>query len=173
MRDENKVKCRQKEADNSRESKLRMEQMIRTWSDEEHIRSCCTKGIIGHTENEVKEVMNDIRIGKGPPPRKVLGMYIDKRSKNYKKRRRKKNKMWKYASSMNEFFELQRKEKCCEEGKAQFEEFNYSLKEKETELITRNAKREDNSEPRERRSKLEGYESEAQTINHQSNVCMT
>jgi hypothetical protein len=39
IRDENKIKCRQKEADNSRESKLRMEQMIRTWGDEEHIRS--------------------------------------------------------------------------------------------------------------------------------------
>jgi hypothetical protein len=83
-----------------------------------------------------------IRNGKGPPPEKVLEVYTDKRNKNYKKRRRKKNKMWKYASSMNEFFELQKEEICCKKKNAQFEVLDHGLKEKETELTAKYDKRE-------------------------------
>jgi hypothetical protein len=114
-----------------------------------------------------------LELGKELPSGKLEEKSNDKRNKDYKKRRREKNKMWKYASSMNESYDLQRKEECCDEEEVLSEEFNCCLREEKVEIITKDTKRKGYSEPRERRSELEDCECEAQIINHQSNIVMT
>jgi hypothetical protein len=128
-RDENKIKCKQKEDNDFREIEKKVEQIMMTWGNEEPLGSYCERKVIGHLKDEIGEAKNSLRIGKGVSSEKMMEESNDKKNKNYKKRRRKRNKMWKYASSMNEFYDLQRKEECCDEKEVLSEEFNCHLRE--------------------------------------------
>jgi hypothetical protein len=92
--------------------------MIRTWGDEEHIGNVRYDDSSGRFENICKSN------GKGPPPENNFEACSDKRGMKYKKKRQKKNKLWKYASSMNDFYKSQKKKEGFEEANVQLEGSN-------------------------------------------------
>jgi hypothetical protein len=81
-------------------------------------------------ENETRKVREMVEHGENPFSNRENVSVKNKMIKSYKKRRRKKEKMWKFASTMNEFYakkeedEMQRKKESYEEKEDLFEEFD-------------------------------------------------